>query len=452
MGLRRRGRERRKNYAESLRREYELSRSAALSASASHATSGSSSIMNQQAAHDLRPTPPLKRKSLEVDSLKDLPNEEPTSHKRHKQAGTFSSSAPVTSSTQPAHVDMLPSSSHITSKLKRKSLGSHPNEHKPHDDGPPRKKRKHARQLSVSRPMTNGHHNSHYQGSQTRSNSVSISQPGYVSKSSSISSNFSFAVPGDDPFLDEALMKKARRLMPRVRTDTTRTDYFRLKALGINPDTPIYPATRKRSSPDHFESTIFKHPRISSESSPRGPEAVPPINGVHNSTPSPSLKPAGRYSDADIEEILEMARKAREEMAKSEAWYRKTREKMERRSSSGSSHQTHGLHGNGCHKTETEKERKLREFKWTPSRTEVRLRATNGGGLLPKDFWEKRDAMRRGSQQTDWFDPSSYSTAPLGSAAVKNHDSTVPKQQPLNQSQGFASWAKGASADDAIEL
>ena len=51
---------------------------------------------------------------------------------------------------------------------------------------------------------------------------------------------------GDGSLLGDTLMRQARRLAPEMKSDTTRTDYFALKARGIDPNTPIVPRTKKR--------------------------------------------------------------------------------------------------------------------------------------------------------------------------------------------------------------
>ena len=429
-------------------------------------TCSASSTTDQQADHNTKPayvdiipaspqiTSQLKRKSYGSEPADHIPSGGVIPRKKHKQTGEMSGLSPQ-----------------IASKLKRKSLGSEATGSLPDADAAPHKKLKQAQDISSSSQLTNGHHKSQHGRSQTRGNSMSISQSRQTSELSSPYGDFKSAILSDGTLVDEALMKKARRLVPRARTDTTRTDYFKLKAMGIDPDTPIIPTTRKRRNPDESETTAHKQPRLSTDSSSVHPQAVPSTNGGHPAIPNPGTTPVAKgilNNEDKLEELFALSRQAREAMAESEAWFRKTRETLER-SGSGNSRPSH----RHSHETETEKEKKLRESHWTPSRTELRLRATNGGGFLPKDYWEKRDAIRRGSQQTNSSSSPSHSIEPLGFAAINNNKSRVLQQPQPNHDQKFGSWRReqgsngnfnanasvpgqgggtGASADDAIEL
>ena len=55
------------------------------------------------------------------------------------------------------------------------------------------------------------------------------------------------------------ITQKIRTLLPPVKVDDTRSDYFMLKSLGIDPDTPIVPRTsKKRHSSDDILNTPIK--------------------------------------------------------------------------------------------------------------------------------------------------------------------------------------------------
>lgn len=103
---------------------------------------------------------------------------------------------------------------------------------------------------------------SHHKRSQTLDGSSRMTQSGRVSKSGSFFSLRS-SLLNNSSLLSDSVMKQARRLVPAGPTDTTRTDYFRLKALGVDPDTPIVPATRKRCLSDHHRDGESKN-RLSS--------------------------------------------------------------------------------------------------------------------------------------------------------------------------------------------
>ena len=418
-----------------------------------------------------RTTSHLKQTSVGSELINQFPDGDVVPRKRHNKAEKM----PGPSSLSPQ----------ITSKLKRKSLENEAADSFLERDAESYKKQKQAREVSDPVPLTNGYHNPHHRRSQTLGSSMNMSQSDHIFGPNSPYHSFRPVLPSEITLLDEDLMKKARRMLPhlrtgtnhnehsRLKTDTTRTDYFRLKAMGIDPDTPMIPTTRKRRIPDEVATTVHKHPRLSPESSSDHVQIISSSSEVHPTTQGPATTPAARGTPTNedkLEELFALARKAKEDMAKSETWFRETREKLERSRSATSSHRSH----RGSHRTETEKEKKLREFCWTPSRTEVRLRATNGGGFLSEDYWKEHDAIRNGSQQTESTSPPSAPTKPIGFAAINNQN--LPPQPPRpDHNEGFGAWRReqgggighsdagasvlsnggggaGASADDAIEL
>ena len=178
--------------------------------------------------------------------------------------------------------------------------------------------------------------------------------------------------------LSDILMRQARRLAPNARSDTTRTDYFQLKALGIDPDTPVVPLTKKRTR-DEMEIDGAMGTALSS---PR------PSNGTRLSVSQPatqnhptSAKASG--SADDDEELFSQIRSIREALAESEQWCRSERQSLEKSMTPQPE--------DSAPKNETPAQRRLREMKErgrTPSRTEVRLRAMGDKALLPKGFWD----------------------------------------------------------------
>ena len=124
------------------------------------------------------------------------------------------------------------------------------------------------------------------------------------------------------------------------RKDTTRTDYFRLKALGIDPDTPMVPDTKtslERKRNREQENTITASrtrartlsatvrppvPRFS----PQGARAIE-TSGLHQSRTPPNAAqhkattpPAAMGDDDD--DLLRQARKVRETMSEGAEWYK----------------------------------------------------------------------------------------------------------------------------------
>ena len=305
------------------------------------------------------------------------------------------------------------------------------------------------------------HQISHHRRSQTLGGSINATQSGRISKlHASVNGTRRFI--GANELMSSSLIEKAR-LLVSGRTDKTRTDYFRLKAMRVDPDTPVIPQGRKRirdsESSDHKSS---KSPRLSPpESSPSSQRQSLTKSSVNNSSTN---TPTPRF-DADEEELFAQVRQVREAMAEDEAWFKEERERQEKR---------RGGSNNGPDRPETEKERRLREFRFTPSRTSVRLRQTNARGLLPEGYWAdgpNREKARR--------DEDSGSGQSSGSGSMGN-DPRAPRAprapRPSAPAAGFAAFATGgggafrpaltastngfgsgfagtgSSADDAIEL
>ena len=186
----------------------------------------------------------------------------------------------------------------------------------------------------------------------------------------------------DGSLLSDILMKQARRLAPNVKSDTTRTDYFKLKALGIDPNTSVIPSTKKRMR-DEMESDGIQSPMGTALLSPRTTQSTRvPVSQSATQTKPESTKVSGSAGDDD-EELFAQIRSVREALAESEQWCRSERQSLEKSMTPQPERTQH-------HK-ETPAQRRLREIKErgpTPSRTEVRLRAMGDKALLPKGFWD----------------------------------------------------------------
>ena len=184
--------------------------------------------------------------------------------------------------------------------------------------------------------------------------------------------------------IHETLMKQARRLAPNAKSDTTRTDYFRLKALGIDPDTPVVPLTRKRTRDEVRTNGATKAVK-SSPQTPASKLATKP-SMAQSSTHTPHT-PSQSTSDQD-EALFASLRSVRQALAESEQWMQTERQSIERQSGQRTATPQTSA---SPPITETPAQRRLREIKergHTPSRTEVRLRAMGDKALLPKGFWD----------------------------------------------------------------
>ena len=255
--------------------------------------------------------------------------------------------------------------------------------------------------------------------------------------------------------INEEVQKQARRLVPPGRTDTTHTDYFKLKAMGVNPDTPIIPVCRKRRiSEGYNESSSRKSFRTSPTDSSRPSSSQSKrLDEMKISDVTEESEVASPANNDDDDELLAQVREIRNAMAESINWFREEREKSEKSPSSSASRDQ---------RPETEKERKLREFHYTPSRTELRLRATGGHGLLPKNWGQRsgpssREASRGVDQPTQALvlqdfgvlrqpDPRMQTPLTHGYGVYGNGHESAQKEREVSGS------GTGANEDDAIEL
>ena len=190
--------------------------------------------------------------------------------------------------------------------------------------------------------------------------------------------------------LNDILMKQARRLAPTARSDTTNTDYFRLKALGIDPDTPTVPQTPKSIRARTAGNGRPKSGRSSFQ------DSTPTQGPVSSKQILPSLfdgaiaqgTATSRENGGEEDGLFAQIDAIRKALAESEQWFQDERQSIERslkfKQPRVSPHRPTTI-------TESLAQRRLREVKErgsTPSRTELRLRAMGERALLPKGFWD----------------------------------------------------------------
>ena len=351
--------------------------------------------------------------------------------------------------------------------LKRKSLPNGSNIEPQHRTSKKRQHdadEKHALSSSI---LTNGRPTkAHHKRSRTVGNVDELSQSQSQSQSQSLSSKGSdrhrpsastSSFNGNASLVSESMIKEARRFVPGP-TDTTRTDYFLLKARGIDPDTPIVPrVARKRRISDYALPEAKNKPvRLSPPS--RAPKSTTQVAGKYNSAsvprsahtshvngelPSSLAKGKDQLGDEDDELFMQM-RAVKEAMSESINWFREEREKSTRSEEGGEG------------RPETPAEKRLREFQRdTPSRTSIRLKETGARGLWPRvpgkgksnnlsSKPEHPDSDGLGHHMPFLVNQTNDTGRPMGFSALKKEVSTKTAKD--------ASAGTGASADDAIEL
>ena len=231
------------------------------------------------------------------------------------------------------------------------------------------------------------------------------------------------------------------------RSDTTRTDYFRLKALGIDPDTPLVPRTaKKRPRVDEVQS---EEKRIRTSTPPIKPgdqadsSSVRQIRSVQSRSVTEEVKDS---EDIETNALLSQMRSVRDAMSESILFFERAKSQLT--SSNDEKPDSY----------ETAKQRKLREFVATPSRTEKRHRLTKAHAWLPKE-WDAKASHR---------DTESRISASIGHAGSKSGSVTTPFESEASSAiADVDEWLveaedhprkvgmmkqMGASVEDAIEL
>ena len=152
---------------------------------------------------------------------------------------------------------------------------------------------------------------------------------------------------------------RVRDIIATKPTDTTRTDYFRLKALGLDPDTSVTPRARSPLSTDSDENSRSKPPGLFN---PLRNE-IESVTANHASdTFQASAMPNTLTRDSD-EELFMRMRQVKNAMADGISWYKK-----ECASNAQGNHERH-------HHTGRSTRKRPNALEATPSRTMKRIRA-----------------------------------------------------------------------------
>ena len=225
------------------------------------------------------------------------------------------------------------------------------------------------------------------------------------------------------PILNGPRTSQDQRQSPSGRKDTTRTDYFKLKALGIDPDTPIVPDTkasleRKRQREEELvtAATRTRARTLSSTTRPPVPQFSPPgakasgISGVEQSLTPPNTNMLtattsrpGKVADND-DDLLRQIREVREAMTEDTQWFKtqavniekeiEEQEELRRSASQSSARSSPHPSASGMSKANG--------YEYLPgpeipgrnlSRTELRIRRTGAHGLATKPIGGSGDYL-----------------------------------------------------------
>jgi len=201
---------------------------------------------------------------------------------------------------------------------------------------------------------------------------------------------------GDNP--------EARNMLIGKKMDTTVTDYFKLKALGIDPDTPIIPDTKKSLERKKRKSEDMEPPAVSGVSSRDTKRREVVKNGVPGSRPSatagassspsvPKSTPNPPGYDPDDDKLLAEARELRKTLSEGAAWYHRESERLSSESATppNNHHHHHKRSSSPLDLlVDSRGMSSVNGYEFRPStsgiitRTEERLRRTGGRGLAYK--------------------------------------------------------------------
>jgi len=304
--------------------------------------------------------------------------------------------------------------------------------------------------------------------STTTGTSAMSAPPHEFSRSSNRFTGGNFKLDNNS-LLSDNITRQARLLAPNTRSDTTRTDYFRLKAMGIDPDIPIVPLGSRQIEPEAKDTQqLTDAAKISTQhASARPTTRISSSKPVDNLGPSPTQGPPIAFpEDGDDDEMLFASiRNVRESMAETTSWFKSEREIFESNMAPKTSISLPNVEVSEK-PAETSAERRLREIKErgpTPSRARMRLQASGDNPLLPEGFWDGAGMglSLHGRSKAEKRAPSpkpvrmSPQTASMGFAALgaqRFSGLMVNGVFSCQSDDNDDAQKQGASVEDAIEL
>ncbi|KAG8532156.1 uncharacterized protein KY384_003796 [Bacidia gigantensis] len=248
----------------------------------------------------------------------------------------------------------------------------------------------------------------------------------------SLHSEIEAARRDDGSLLGDALDQQARRLAPGTRLDTTRTNYFKLKAMGINPNILLSSESKPNpgASPGNAKDARVK-----------------PVGIAHMSRSAPIPQKSTKPADDD-EDLFASIRKVREALAETTTWFQSERQTIERSMTPQSAASPP--------RNESAAEKRLREIRergTTPTRTELRQRAMADKSLLPNGLSD-RNLKEKQKQEKETL-MATPTRKPLGFAALAEQNSVHGLSNGTSRvgdRSNTPSTQQGLSIEDAIEL
>ncbi|KAL8764212.1 MAG: hypothetical protein Q9184_000181 [Pyrenodesmia sp. 2 TL-2023] len=255
-----------------------------------------------------------------------------------------------------------------------------------------------------------------------------------------------FSQLDENSYANEKVIQQAKRLAGHAKLDTTRGDYFALKACGVDPDTAFTPLSGlKRTRVDDQIQRVRKLLKSSPLDTKKPTSQPKQLSG--NGTPPSSEQWADNsttsnngYPKAPPDNLVAQLREVREAMAESTAWMQSERERSERLSSSRSSDATHhpaSIRASSQKSNHQPEGHQRRQWKPTPTRAQQRLERTRANGLLHPD-WDWNRSV------TEWkLRGGTGSPRPGVSREQSIRSSPAPLAQHGKRPIGFAAMTEG---------
>ncbi|KAI4151966.1 MAG: hypothetical protein LQ341_000803 [Variospora aurantia] len=208
-----------------------------------------------------------------------------------------------------------------------------------------------------------------------------------------------FSQLDETTYLNDKIVRQAKRLAGQAKLDSTRGDYFALKARGVDPDAVYTPKTGVKRS--RIDEQIERVRKMLKPSPPNAKQPTPGPKHLSSSGPSDSnVQPDSTLTNArdsnsltSPNDLIAQVRRVREALAEDTAWMQSEREKSERLSSSRSSevaNQPAPAQPSFQSSQRQTQDHRPHEWNATPTRAQVRLETTRANGFLPPDWdWNK---------------------------------------------------------------
>ncbi|KAL8818607.1 MAG: hypothetical protein Q9223_002787 [Gallowayella weberi] len=263
-----------------------------------------------------------------------------------------------------------------------------------------------------------------------------------------------FSHMDENTYDSERILQQARRLIGHAKLDTTRGDYFALKARGADPNVSLLPQPGiKRSRVDEQIERARKLLKPSSPT-PMDPtlgsqQPLSQSNGVSSQAvrgdANHSISTTSLAADSP-DNLLAQVRKVREALAEGAAWYQAEREKADQISSSRSSELpqiAQSLAQSHSQSQSQSLDDRSQGWRSSLSRAQVRLEKTKANGLLPPE-WDWNRSV------TEWKLRGGVGSPRPGASREQSGTSTPAVEQQQQQQQkkkpiGLAAMTNGLS-------